>query len=273
MVTFPNAKINIGLQIPEKRSDGFHTIKSVFYPIGLKDSLELVKNGSQEGIELSSSGIPVGCEPKSNLCAKAYHLIGKDYPLPGVNVHLMKNIPVGAGLGGGSSDGAFFIRLLNEELELGLSWGEMHHYAKQLGSDCSFFVTNRPAFVEGKGDEMESISLNLNQYFLVLVCPPIHISTGEAYSRVKPEPTELDLETYLLENSPEAWRNVVVNDFEKSIFPLYPEIGLIKQKLYDNGALYASMSGSGSAVYGIYQKPVSLVSEFPACFVWEGALA
>jgi 4-diphosphocytidyl-2-C-methyl-D-erythritol kinase len=272
MITFPNAKINLGLHITEKRSDGFHNIESVFYPIGLSDVLELKPAEGKSGVRFSSSGISIPGDTASNLCVKAYELIRRDYPMPEITVHLLKNIPVGAGLGGGSSDAAFFIRLLNDSLDLGLAWGEMHHYAKQLGSDCSFFLGNRPAMVTGRGDEMESLNFSLKGFHLLLVCPPIHISTAEAYALVKPGKSAINLEETIITEPPSSWKNRVVNDFEKSIFPKYAEIEAIKKKIYDLGAVYASMTGSGAAVYGLFEKQVRTENEFGNSFVWQGLL-
>ena len=272
MLVFPNAKINIGLNITGKRADGFHHIESVFYPVGLTDALEAVKDESGEGISFTSSGIAIPGDPDDNLCVKAYHLIRKDYPLPPVKAHLHKVIPIGAGLGGGSSDAAFFIKLLNELCEAGLAWGEMHHYARQLGSDCSFFVTNKPAMVEGKGDEYEKIDISLAGYWMVLVYPPIHVSTAGAYAGVIPQKASYPLEETILGKPVEEWRDLVHNDFEDSIFLKFPAIKQIKEKLYTKGALYASMSGSGSAVYGIFRERKNMEVEFPGCFVWEDQL-
>jgi 4-diphosphocytidyl-2-C-methyl-D-erythritol kinase len=274
MLTFPNAKINIGLNIVEKREDGFHNIESVFYPIGLNDVLEVIENteAGAERITFTSSGIEIPGDARDNLCCFAYHLIAADYPLPNVKVHLHKHIPIGAGLGGGSADAAFFIRLLNEKFELGISWGEMHHYARQLGSDCSFFISNKPAFAEERGDQYESILLDLSNYHIVLVYPGIHINTAKAYSGVKPKKPVRSLEEDI-QNLPLAqWKDQIHNDFEDSIFPQFPEIKNIKNKLYSKGAVYASMSGSGSSVYGVFEQAVDLKREFPDCFVFQGAL-
>jgi 4-diphosphocytidyl-2-C-methyl-D-erythritol kinase len=272
MIGFPNAKINIGLQVLSRRDDGYHNICSVLYPIGLKDALELIPNQDKQDSVFSSSGIPVPGDSSSNLCLKAVDLIRYDYPVPGLRIHLHKHIPIGAGLGGGSSDGAGMIKLLNDCCELGLSWGEMHHYARQLGSDCSFFIANKPAIVTGRGDETESINLTLRGYYLVLVYPAVHISTKEAYAMVTPEPVEFDLEKFLLNHSPGEWKDLVKNDFEPAILKKYPEIERIKKALYASGALYASMSGSGSSVFGIFQKQTSIREQFPECFVWEEEL-
>lgn len=274
MISFPNAKINIGLNIIEKRDDGYHNLQSVFYPVGLCDALEVVEN-AEEGAErfiFTSSGIEIPGDATDNLCYFAYHLVSQDYPLPNVKVHLHKHIPIGAGLGGGSSDAAFFIKLLNDKFELGISWGEMHNYARQLGSDCSFFVSNKPSFAEGRGDEYESMKLDLSKYYVVLVYPKIHINTGKAYSGVIPKVPNRSLENDMLNLPIDKWKEFVHNDFEDSIFPQYPEIKNIKEKLYSIGAIYSAMSGSGSTVFGIFEKKTNLKSEFGECFVFEGKL-
>ncbi len=274
MLTFPNAKINLGLNIIRKRPDGYHDLQSVFYPIGLRDALEVIENTSKttERIQFTTSGIAIPGEIKYNLCWFAYHLIANDYKLPNVKVHLHKQIPIGAGLGGGSADAAFFIRLLNDTFELGLSWGEMHHYARQLGSDCSFFITNRPAYAQAKGDEYETINLDLSHYFVALVYPPIHINTAKAYSGVVPTMPTHSLENDIVNLPITKWKDRINNDFEKSIFPQFHSIKTIKDKLYKLGAVYASMSGSGSSVYGIFKSETNLKSEFKNCFLWEGKL-
>lgn len=274
MICFPNAKINLGLNIVEKRSDGFHTIQSVFYPVPLCDALEVIENTETGAprFSMSTSGIPIPGDTNDNLCYYAYHLIAKDYPLPNVKVHLHKHIPIGAGLGGGSADAAFFIRLLNDKFGLGLAWGEMHHYAKQLGSDCSFFVSNKPAFVEGKGDEYESVNLELKGHHILLIYPNIHINTAKAYSGVKPKAAIRSLEADILSLPIEEWKNHIHNDFEDSIFPQFPELKSIKQQLYAQGAVYAAMSGSGSTVYGIFKETTNLKASYKEYFVFEGTL-
>jgi 4-diphosphocytidyl-2-C-methyl-D-erythritol kinase len=273
MIIFPNAKINIGLNIVEKREDGFHNIESVMYPVGLKDVLEIIENKeTDDRILFSSSGINIPGNPATNLIVKAYHLIAQDHVLPKIKVHLHKHIPIGAGLGGGSSDAAFFIKLIKEKFELDISWGEMHHYAKQLGSDCSFFVSNRPAFAEGKGDEYESLTLDLNGYHIVLVNPNIHINTAKAYSGVKPKKPARSLEEDIQNLSIDQWKEFIHNDFEDSMFPQFPELKKIKEKLYAEGAVYAAMSGSGSTLYGIFKNKTALKNKFEGCFVFEGEL-
>lgn len=275
MITFPNAKINIGLNIIEKRDDGFHNIESVFYPVNVCDALEVIEN-TEEGAErftFTSSGIEIPGDATDNLCYFAYHLVSQDYPVPAVKVHLHKHIPIGAGLGGGSSDAAFFIKLLNDKFELGISWGEMHHYARQLGSDCSFFVSNKPSFAEGRGDQYESMKLDLSKYYVVLVYPNIHVNTAKAYSGVIPKLPSRSLENDILNLPIEQWKEFIHNDFEDSIFSQFPEIKNIKEKLYSKGAIYSAMSGSGSTVFGIFDKSTDLKQEFDGCFVWEGKLS
>lgn len=274
MITFPNAKINIGLNIIEKRSDGFHNIESVFYPVALCDALEVVENmeESNQRIKFTFSGIEIAGDADDNLCWYAYHLIAADYVLPNVKVHLHKYIPIGAGLGGGSADAAFFIHLLNDKFELGISWGEMHNYARQLGSDCSFFISNKPAFAEGKGDKYESVKLDLSSYYVALIYPNIHINTAKAYSGVIPKLPTRSLENDLLNLPIELWKKNIHNDFEDSIFIQYPELKKIKEQLYSTGAEYAALSGSGSTVYGIFNNKTDLKSQFNNYFVWEGQL-
>ncbi len=274
MISFPNAKINIGLNIIEKRIDGYHNIESAFYPVALFDALEVIENtdAGAARIIFTFSGIEIPGNADDNLCYYAYHLIAADYSLPNVRVHLYKHIPIGAGLGGGSADAAFFIHLLNDKFELGISWGEMHHYARQLGSDCSFFISNKPAFAEGTGDQYESMKLDLSSYYAVLIYPNIHINTAKAYSGVVPKMPIRSLENDLLNLPIEQWKEFIHNDFEDSIFPQFPELKKIKEKLYSSGAVYAAMSGSGSTVYGLFKNKTDLKKQFKDCFVWEGML-
>lgn len=270
MLCFPNAKINIGLNIVEKRGDGFHNIESIFFPVKLCDVLEAVIDENSEAGKASftSSGIEIPGNADDNLCVKAYHLISKDYPMPGIRIHLHKIIPIGAGLGGGSADAAFFINLLNELFELNLAWGEKHHYARQLGSDCPFFIANKPAFAFERGDKLDFLEVNLNGYHLVLVHPGIHVSTPLAYSLVKPEKPQTSLKE-LIQLPVEQWKGKIVNDFEKPVMEKFPEIESIKNELYKAGAVYASMSGSGSAVFGIFKSKPLLTVFSPNYFVWQ----
>jgi 4-diphosphocytidyl-2-C-methyl-D-erythritol kinase len=274
MLFFPNAKINIGLNIVSKRPDGYHNIETVFYPVGLADAVEFVPETATivGGIpEISFSGLDFDKNPKTDLCIRAYQLLRKDFKLPPLKIHLHKMIPVGAGLGGGSSDAAFMIRHLNEALGLGLSNANMEKYAASIGSDCAFFIKNKPVFATGRGNEFTPIDFSLTGHYLVLVCPNIHVSTAEAYSMVVSKEPEASLHN-LIQLPVEQWRSFIVNDFEKSVFSGHPEIEKIKMQLYAEGALYASMSGSGSSVYGIFKEKKDLKGLFKDCFVWDDEL-
>ncbi len=252
MIVFPNAKINIGLNVVERRTDGYHNLETVFYPIKIYDALEIVLS---DELSFTSSGNKIPGNSDDNLCLKAYHLIKKDHDLPPVNIHLHKNIPIGAGLGGGSADAGFFIKLLNEVCKIGLSAETMENYARQLGADCAFFIGNKSVFSFEKGDRFEEIQLDLSAYYLVLVMPPIHVSTAEAYGGIKPQVSKHYLQS-TLKLPLEEWKALVENDFEKSVFQHHSKIKAVKEALYKNGALYASMSGSGASVFGIFnQKP------------------
>jgi 4-diphosphocytidyl-2-C-methyl-D-erythritol kinase len=269
MINFPNAKLNIGLNILRKRPDGFHDLASCFYPIPWCDALEVLPG---EEVGFGQSGIPVPGEPATNLVLKAYHLLRQDHALPPVRLHLHKVIPIGAGLGGGSADGAFALKMLNDLFSLRLSDDALEAYARPLGSDCAFFVRNKPVFAHGKGDEFEPFSVDLTGYACVVVYPGIHITTGEAYRTVKPAAPATDLRESL-QRGIRTWRETVKNDFEAALFPLYPVLGEIKERLYTEGALYASMTGSGSAVYGIFPKGDAPVLPFPETYsVWQGVL-
>ena len=254
MIVFPNAKINIGLNIIERRPDGYHNLETIFYPLMIKDALEAV-----EGSELSfqSSGIRIPGNEQHNLCLKAYNLLKADFELPPLSIHLHKHIPIGAGLGGGSADAAFFIKLVNEIYQLDLSNEAMMNYARQLGADCAFFITNRPVFAYDKGDHFEVIDLDLSMYRLVLVMPPVHVSTAQAYGGIKPTPVEKSLKE-LAKKPVTEWRQTIKNDFEHHIFDAFPVIGEVKDHLYKSGALYASMSGSGASVFGIFNDTPSI---------------
>ncbi|UKJ06409.1 4-(cytidine 5'-diphospho)-2-C-methyl-D-erythritol kinase [Solitalea lacus] len=254
MILFPNAKINIGLNIVEKRNDGFHNIETVFYPVKIHDSLEVIEAGETR---FFAYGTTIPGTADDNICLKAYELLKRDYNLPSIHIHLLKNIPVGAGLGGGSADAAYMIRLLDQKFELGLQTQQMQQYARQLGSDCAFFIENKPVFAYGKGDEFVSQEIDLDRYFLVLVKPPVHVSTADAYGGCKPAKPASSLQM-LLHLPILEWKALVNNDFEATVFPKYPEIAALKKELYDNGALYASMSGSGSSVFGIFKEPILL---------------
>ncbi|MDB5130647.1 MAG: ispE [Mucilaginibacter sp.] len=250
MLIFPNAKINIGLNVIERRADGYHNLETVFYPIAIKDALEIVVS---DKLSFQSTGLEIPGRMEDNLCIKGYHLLKKEFDLPPVKIHLHKHIPIGAGLGGGSADAAFFITLLNQNFDLGLSADQMMSYARQLGADCAFFIQNKPVFAFDRGDEFEPIRLDLSDYKIVLVTPPVHISTSEAYGGVKPAPVKDSL-MELIYRPVGEWKNYIKNDFEASIFKNHPIIRGVKAALYEAGALYASMSGSGASVFGIFKE-------------------
>lgn len=268
MVTFPNAKINLGLLITEKRSDGFHNLQSCFYPVGWTDALELIPASETA---FSSTGLPIPGEPMQNLCVKAYDLLRRAFDMPPVHIHLQKNVPIGAGLGGGSADAAFTLRLLNDRFALNLSVDQLENYARQLGSDCAFFVQNRPVYCVEKGDVFQDIDLSLSGYYIVLIYPNLAISTAEAYARIRPQQPERPLAD-LLTQPITTWRDTVRNDFEASLFPAYPVLASVKEQLYEAGAVYASMSGSGSTLYGIFDAPPTDLNQFAQYRVWQGKL-
>ena len=254
MITFPNAKINIGLNIIERRTDGYHNLETIFYPIKIKDALEVIEAGE---LSFESSGLDIPGRTEDNLCVKGYHLLKKDFDLPPVKIHLHKNIPIGAGLGGGSADAGFFIRLMNDKFRLGLAVAQQQNYARKLGADCAFFIENKPVFAFELGDEFETIKLDLSGYVIVLVMPDIHISTSEAYGGVKPAPVKQSLFDLIYEPI-EEWRKLIKNDFEENIFRNHIEIRGVKAALYEAGAVYASMSGSGASVFGIFRETPDL---------------
>lgn len=254
MLAFANAKINLGLNITEKRSDGYHNIETIFYPVKLNDVVEITDAKETTCVV---KGIDVPGAAKDNLCLKAFNVLRKDFGLPAQQITLLKNIPVGAGLGGGSSDAAHLVKLVNEKFKLGLSVAAMQDYVRELGADCAFFIENRPAFAFGKGDEFEPIAIDLSNYHLVLVKPPVHVSTAAAYAGIKPVSPRRSIKD-LIHLPVEKWKGQLENDFEPSVFSGYPEIEQVKSKLYQSGALFALMSGSGSCVYGIFNRKVSL---------------
>ena len=261
MITFPNAKINLGLRITERRPDGYHNLETIFYPIHLEDALEVVplKDNKQE-YDLKITGTPIDGTPEDNLVVRAYRLLKQDFDLPPIHIYMYKHIPLGAGLGGGSSDAAFMIKLLNEKFALRMTTGQMEAYASRLGADCAFFIQDRPVLATGIGNEFTPIDLSLKGMYIVLVKPSVSVSTREAYAGVTPQRPDVPLTT-LIRRPIEEWRDCIANDFEPSVFRAYPEIAAIKDKLYDMGAVYASMSGSGSTVYGIFRESVPYVDE------------
>lgn len=269
MVLFPNAKINIGLNIIRKRTDGYHDIETLFYPLSLSDILEIVPSDTFGFVQ---TGITIDGDIRNNLVVKAYELMKLHYNLPGVKIHLHKVIPFGAGLGGGSSDAAFTILGLNSIFSLGLSEKTMVDLAARLGSDCPFFILNRPVIAEGRGEIFTETEFSLKGYHLVLIKPDIHVPTALAYSKVRPSEPEMPLIS-LLNAEPQSWKDKVINDFEMSVFTEFPAIANIKAQLYQMGAVYASMSGSGSSVFGIFSEKPLLDSVFSKdYFVWTEEL-
>ncbi|MDO3642733.1 4-(cytidine 5'-diphospho)-2-C-methyl-D-erythritol kinase [Mucilaginibacter sp. L3T2-6] len=254
MLIFPNAKINIGLNIINRRDDGYHNLETVFYPVGIKDALEIV---AADELSFESSGLEIPGRAEDNLCLKGYQLLKKDFDLPPVKIHLHKHIPIGAGLGGGSADAAFFIRLVDQNFNLKMSDEQMIGYARRLGADCAFFIQNKPVFAFEKGDEFESIRLDLSKYEIVVVMPPVHVSTAEAYRGVTPAQVNDSLMDLIYEPVNE-WKKFIKNDFEVSVFKNHPEIRGVKAALYEAGAIYASMSGSGASVFGIFEDTPDL---------------
>lgn len=263
MILYPNAKINIGLNVVEKRPDGYHNLETVFYPIDLQDAIEIKEikgDAPQCGYQLKVSGTVLDGSPEDNLVIRAYKLLKADFDIPPLAIGLYKHIPTGAGLGGGSSDAAYTIKTINERFALGLNDQQMEEYCARIGADCSFFIKNKPVFATGIGNVFEPIQLNLRYKQLVLVKPDIFVSTKDAYSLVKPARPEHSL-LELLSQPIETWKDTVKNDFEPSVFAKHPEIAAIKDLMYDLGAQYASMSGSGSSVFGIFDDPVENVDE------------
>ena len=269
MIDFPNAKINLGLNILSKRKDGFHNLETVFYPIQLSDILEI--NVAEE-FSFMQTGLIIEGNQEQNLVVKAYRLLQNDFQLEPVRIHLHKIVPFGAGLGGGSSDAAFSIKMLNSIFQLNLSIEKMQEYACRLGSDCSFFIVNKPSLAKGRGEILSDIPISLSGYCLVLVNPGIHVPTVEAYARVTPKVPLVGL-TELTNQKPDTWFNTLKNDFEDSIFERHPEIENLRNNMYHMGAVYASMSGSGSSVFGIFSDPLEkLPVEFDKYFVWQEIL-
>lgn len=268
MIGFPNAKINLGLHITAKRRDGYHEIETCMIPIPLFEALEIM---TDKKAGWNATGLPVPGDPKDNLILKAEKLLKKDFPgLPNLNIHLHKNIPMGAGLGGGSADGAFALKLMNNLFDLHLDDFFLEEYAAQLGSDCPFFIENTPKIARGRGEILEPIGLSLQGTYLVLVNPGIHVGTSEAYAGVTPAAPRIKLEEVLADRS--RWKSELVNDFEPSVFSSYPEIGEIKERMYASGAFYAAMSGSGSSVFGLFQEKPSGLSWKEEYFAFEGEL-
>lgn len=277
MINFPIAKINLGLNVVEKRPDGYHYLQTVFYPVPLKDALEVQVMDeafpSEYDCDLKVTNITIEGDEQRNLVVRAYQLLKQDFPtLPRIHTHLWKGIPTQAGMGGGSSDCAYMLLLLNQQFHLGLTDEQLMQYAAKLGADCAFFILSRPCYAEGIGEKLQPIDLSLSGYYIAVVRPDIPVPTKEAFSRIHPHyPAQNCRETIM--QPIETWRDALINDFEESVFALHPEIGDIKQRLYDMGATYAAMSGSGSALFGLFKKqPDSLSQAFLNMFTFSSLL-
>lgn len=269
MICFPNIKINLGLHVINRRTDGFHNIESVFYPVKFADVLEIIEAPSDT---FTSTGLIIEGNASDNLIVKAYHLLKQSYSLPPIHIHLHKIVPMGAGLGGGSSDAAFMLKLLNQKFELELSIKQLETFAAQLGSDCAFFIKNQPAYLMGKGHELQPFNVNLAGSYLVLLYPNVHSNTALAYSNVKRRETleEADSLKHWLSQPISEWKNNVFNDFEDSVFTTFPQLREYKNQLYAQGAVYASMSGSGSAIFGLFAQKPQLTEQLRPLVCFEG---
>ena len=277
MITFPIAKINLGLNVVEKRLDGYHNLQTVFYPVPIMDALEIAPMSegfpSDVDCDLKVTNIHIEGDEQRNLVVRAYQLLKKDFPsLPRIHTHLWKGIPTQAGMGGGSSDCAYMIRLLNETFDLQLTNEQMQQYAAQLGADCAFFIESVPCYAEGIGEQLEPISLDLSGWYIGVVRPDIPVPTKEAFSRIHTHYPSLNCREVVMQPV-ETWRDNLINDFEESVFALHPEIGAVKEQLYIMGATYAAMSGSGSALFGLFkEEPDGLRQAFPDMFTFSTVL-
>ncbi len=270
MVSFPACKVNLGLNVLRRRADGYHDLVTCFYPVPWCDVLEIVPSTH---FSFEASGLPIpGLEADNNLCVRAYQLLRKDFGIGPVAIHLLKVVPIGAGLGGGSSDAAFTLKTLNTLFGLALPAPVLRSYAAQLGSDCAFFIDSRPAIGEGRGEVLSDIDLSLRGKFVIIVKPTISIPTGEAFGGISPQIPAIDLQSILKNQPLEEWRYSVCNDFEEYVFDRYPAIGVLRESLYAAGAKFASLSGSGSAVFGIFDTAVDLSKRFPDTQYWSGYL-
>ena len=270
MVAFPSCKINLGLQVLRKRPDGYHDIETCFYPIPYTDILEILPSNR---FEFTHTGLEIPGSMEDNLCAKAYRLLQHPYNLGPVRIHLHKVVPMGAGLGGGSSDAAYVLRLLNQFFNLNLPLTQLHAFASTLGSDCAFFLHDKPMIGRGRGEELSEVQVALKGKFIVVIHPAIHVSTADAYKNIKIKPPVASLKDIVEQTPLNSWRDTLTNVFEDTVFPQHPLIKELKETLYRLGAVYASMSGSGSAVFGIFEREVPLIrDQFKPYSVWSGSL-
>lgn len=269
MVAFPQCKINLGLQIIGKRADGYHNLITCFYPVPWNDILEIIPS---EDFFFTSTGLEVPGSSEENLCIKAFRLLQKDFNLPPINIHLHKIIPMGAGLGGGSSDAAWTLKILDQIFNLELSLERLKEYASSLGSDCSFFIEDKPMLGSGRGEILSQINVNLKGKHIVIIKPDVHVSTAEAYRGIHPKLPDNNLKDIVEQQPIGKWQTLLKNDFEESVFQKFPVIEKIKTTLYEHGAQYASMSGSGSSVFGLFTSAVNLKEKFPSMVYWSGKL-
>ena len=269
MIAFSPCKINLGLNVVSRRDDGFHNIETCFFPVPWTDVLEIIPS---QTFSMASTGFDIPGKGGDNTCVKAWQLLRRDFNLQPVKIHLHKVIPPGAGLAGGSSNGAHTLLLLNKIFNLGLTEQKLKGYSSELGSDCSFFIHGKPMLGSGRGEILEPINIDLKGRFLVVVIPTIHVSTAEAFSTIQPKKPKRPIAEIIQSEPPERWRQWLVNDFELSIFRKHPYIQGLKESLYKLGATYASMSGSGSAVFGIFEKGIALKKEFEGLTLWHNQL-
>ncbi len=268
MVAFPPCKINLGLNVLSRRPDGYHDVSTCFYPLPWSDVLEVLPSPS---LNFTHTGLNIPGKEEDNLCLKAYKLLKSDYDLTPIQLHLHKIIPMGAGLGGGSSDASHMLMLLDKLFSLGLSLTQLSGYASTLGSDCTFFLYDQPMLGNGRGEKLQGISLSLKGYYLILVKPHVHVSTSEAYSHVIAHQAAHSIQE-IVSKPVGLWRKLLINDFEESVFQKHPLLKDVKDRLYGHGALYASMSGSGSSLFGIFDKEIDLTSQFRDELCWSGWL-
>jgi 4-diphosphocytidyl-2-C-methyl-D-erythritol kinase len=269
MVVFPHCKINLGLHVLRKRADGYHELDTCFYPITFHDLLEVLPS---KKFSIALSGFSIPGNKADNICVKAYRLVQQDYPLPNISLHLHKSVPIGAGLGGGSSDAVFTIKALDRIFKLGITPEKLLHYAAQLGSDCAFFCQDNPMIGQGRGELLSPVSVSLKGYYLILLKPAIHISTKIAFSGLKPKERMVPVESIVTQVPIDKWKDHLKNDFEETIFKHYPEIEDCKNTLYKYGAVYASMTGSGAAVYGLFTNETDVMKFQDKYLIWRGIL-
>lgn len=265
MIIFPGSKVNLGLRITERLENGYHSLESIFLPIHFSDILEIIPKNDDSPSSFHYSGIKIDGEPINNLIYKAWDLLNKEFALPPIEVYLHKLVPMGAGIGGGSADATAMLKLLNQEFKLQLNDSQLKDHAKKLGADCPFFIANSASYVEGIGDKIQAINIDLSSYHFYLIAPGIHINTAEAFENCIPQKSEVSLAAIINSKDIRLWKDYIFNDFEDYAFKKHPELKRIKEQHYNNGAIYASMTGTGSSIYGIYEKEIPL-SEFPSTY-------